>query len=119
MVGPNGKRVLIGEDDPEQRELLGEVLALEGYQVDLADNPSSVVNQIAHAELAILDLNGVSSPEVAEALAAAEPRPKLLLVSGDPELKGAALRLRADGYLAKPYDLDRLLQQVASLSGRV
>lgn len=112
-------RVLVGEDDVDQRELLGEVLTSEGYRVQLAGTSNEVAHQLdAGAELAILDLHGVSSPEVARALNAAEPRPKLLLVSGDPSLALAAEQLGADAFLGKPYDLDLLLRRVASLSGR-
>lgn len=119
MATQGPTRVLIGEDDAEQREILGEVLESEGYAVTLARDPNEVVNHLdAGAELAILDLNGVSTPEVVHALAVAVPRPKVLLVSGDSAVAAAAERLRADGFLCKPYDLDLLLRRVASLSGR-
>jgi two-component system response regulator CpxR len=112
-------RVLIGEDDVDQREILGEVLSSEGYRVELAGTSNEVAHRLGTGtELAILDLHGVSSPEVARALNAASPRPKLLLLSGDPSLPLAAAQLRADGFLSKPYDLDLLLRRVATLSGR-
>lgn len=112
-------RVLIGEDDVDQREILGEVLTSEGYRVELAANSNEVAHRLdVGADLAILDLHGVASPEVSRALNAASPRPKLLLVSGDPSLALAAEQLGADGFLSKPYDLDLLLHRVATLSGR-
>jgi DNA-binding response OmpR family regulator len=110
--------VLVGEDDLDQREILGDLLAGEGYQVQLAGTANDFARKLDQAELAILDLHGVSTPEVARALRVVRPRPKLLLLSGDPLLESAARQLGADDFLGKPYDLDLLLARVASLSGR-
>jgi DNA-binding response OmpR family regulator len=118
MRGPDTLRVLVGEDDLDQREILGDILTGEGYQVELAGNANEFAQRLDRAELAILDLHGVSTPEVARALRAVQPRPKLLLVSGDPLLEAAARQLGADDFLGKPYDLDLLLARVAHLSGR-
>jgi DNA-binding response OmpR family regulator len=112
-------RVLIGEDDLDQREILGDILTSEGYRVELAGSANEFAQRLDQgAELAILDLHGISTPEVARALRTAKPRPKLLLVSGDPLLEAAARQLGADDFLGKPYDLDLLLARVAHLSGR-
>jgi CheY-like chemotaxis protein len=42
----------------------------------------------------------------------------LLILSADRAVQGHAQKLKANGHLAKPFDLDELLGKVAQLSGR-
>lgn len=112
--------ILLAEDDAAQREVLVEILELEGYRVLTASGPSEVLEGLLRSpELVLMDLVGVASPAVMRALRALPRRPVLLLVSGDTQLAGAAERLGADGFLGKPYGVDELLARVreALLSG--
>jgi two-component system response regulator (stage 0 sporulation protein F) len=112
-----GNVVLLAEDDRDQREILLEVLAFEGYRVLSADGPDQVLARLREGpDIVLLDLRGTASPEVMEALASAPRKPFVYLVSADPQLPAIAEELRVDGFLSKPYDLDELLRTLASAS---
>ncbi len=105
--------VLLAEDDEDQRELLAEVLEFEGYRVLQAANAQAVVTHLReHPDALLMDLHGISSPEVSQALEQTQPRPALVVVSADRHLPVAARALNADAFLAKPYDLDDLLAKL-------
>jgi DNA-binding response OmpR family regulator len=105
--------ILLAEDDEAQREVLVEVLEVEGYRVIAASGPAEVLAGLGHSPaLVLLDLVGVASPQVMSALRAVPMRPALVVMSGDASLAAVAERLGADGYLTKPYDLDELLARV-------
>ena len=107
------KLVLLAEDDQDQRELLAEVLEFEGYRVLQAENATRVVEQLSKAPDALLmDLHGISTPEVSAALQKIQPRPAVMVLSADRQLQVAAKQLGADAFLAKPYDLDELLAKL-------
>jgi DNA-binding response OmpR family regulator len=115
MTRPDTKRLLIGEDDPAQREVLAEVLALEGFEPVLAGRPEEVLAALrTRPDLAVLDLVGISTPEVREALSPSRRTCPLVLVSGSPELPKVAALLRA-GWLDKPYEVDELLALIRQL----
>jgi len=102
-------RVLVGEDDPAQRELLGELLEYEGYEVLTAVGPREVLGRLGDADVLFLDVHGVVDSEVRRALCSVKPRPSVLLASGDPRLAAMAAWLGADGCIAKPYAVEDLL----------
>jgi len=112
--------ILLAEDDEAQREVLVEVLEVEGYRVLSASGPNEVLAGLGkNPALVLLDLVGVASPQVMSALRGVAKRPALLVMSGDGSLPDVAERLGADGYLTKPYDLDDLLARVRDALGKV
>src|SRR5204862_7232000 len=111
--------ILLAEDDEAQREVLVEVLEVEGYRVLSASSPGEVLVALEQSPaLVLLDLMGVASPQVMSALRALHQRPALVVMSGDASLPAVAERLGADGYLTKPYDLAELLGRVRNALGR-
>ena len=115
MTSSITKRLLVGEDDPAQREVLAEVLALEGFEPILAGRPDEVLDALTtRPDLAVLDLIGISTPEVQAALAPGRRPCPLVLVSGSPRLKDAAASLGAVA-LDKPYEVDELLAIIRAL----
>ena len=116
--------VLLGEDDPNQRELLEELLSLQGYETLSAGSPSELICKLAERpDAVLLDIVGITSPEVRRALRRMPRRPALLMVSGDPRLATVAEWLGADSYVAKPYEvsvlLDALERALAVREGRL
>lgn len=102
--------LLLAEDDPDQREILGELLSREGYQVLSAASSEEVLVQLGEGPDGILlDVVGVCSPAVIEALRQMARRPVIVLVSADYRLPRMAQELRADAFLLKPYELSDLL----------
>ena len=111
-----GTRVLLVDDDPAQTEVVSEILSLEGMQVTCASEPEEVARGLAMGpDIVLLDLHGVDAPAVSEELHGLSMRPALLVLSGDLKLADHARALRADGYLAKPYDLEELLKAVTEV----
>jgi DNA-binding response OmpR family regulator len=106
--------ILVADDDADQRELLSELLGLEGFRVLTAGSPEAVREALGgEVDVLVLDLHGTLDGPLERQLAQmGTGRPALLLASGDPDLRDHARRLRADGVLAKPFSLDDLLASV-------
>ncbi len=114
-------QVLIVDDDPDIREALSQALETEGYRVSLAVNGRDAWEKLHSGpppDLILLDLmmpimNGV------EFLAALRSDPALhglpvILVSAFDSVAAAHVH-QAQLYLAKPVDLDTLMDAVACL----
>jgi two-component system, NtrC family, response regulator AtoC len=118
-------RVLVAEDDNEMRELLVRVLADEGYAVSAARDGSEAMAQIEEGafDLVISDVR-MPGPDGREVLRRAMARglhqPVILMTAfGSIEAAVEAMRDGAYYYLAKPFDIDDLLEVVGGASARV
>jgi CheY-like chemotaxis protein len=112
------RRVLVVEDEPENRLLLGVVLTAEGYDVEeVEDGPAALAAASArHPDLILLDvmLPGMNGYAVLERLRA-DPStagvPVIMLTAlaqrGHVE---RAVEIGADGYITKPFEPADLLQ---------
>jgi CheY-like chemotaxis protein len=112
--------VLIVDDDPAIRKMLVEVLSLEGYPTETADNGRQALEMLAKSgpRIVLLDLlmpevdgRGVISqlnedPQERQ-------RHRIILVSAWANLE-AARDLQADGSLAKPFNVNQLLNVITS-----
>ncbi|MFZ5471575.1 MAG: response regulator [Myxococcota bacterium] len=105
--------ILLAEDDPDQVEVLSEFLRHEGYEVLVADRSLEVIRQLReNPDVVLLDLIGVSSPALVRALLVAPSRPAVVLVSADSAVAQKAKELGAAAYLAKPFELDQLIDLI-------
>jgi CheY-like chemotaxis protein len=120
-VGPLiGKRVLLVDDDDAQREIIEEILKGEEMVVASASSSDEAVGLLDEdPDVVLMDLHGVRVELLLEGMRRRPRRPGLLVVSGDLRLPEHARRLGADGYLAKPYELDDLLRAVTGVLERV
>ncbi len=112
--------VLVVEDDAATREMLGELLAFEGYTTaPVADGVSGLARiEQGRVDLVLLDLklpdmDGVEFCQRVRAIDQATDVP-IVLLSGtvDPQLESAGLAAGADDIVAKPFDIDHLLDRV-------
>ncbi len=110
------KTILVTDDNPEVRDLLGQVLRSQGYQVLSAENAEQAL-QIAERHHEPIDLllsdvmmPGLNGIELADRLQAARPRTGVLLVSA--YAGGIVAPGRSWGFLPKPFTLRELLFQV-------
>jgi DNA-binding response OmpR family regulator len=120
----NRQTIVVVDDTPEILDLLSVVLADEGFEVICCDAANRAVDVIADASpaLVIVDLtmDGVHSWALVDAFAA-NPRtrrtPFIVCSGAVQELRAAEDRIRELGgaVLAKPFDLDRLMQLVRGL----
>jgi CheY-like chemotaxis protein len=118
------RRILLVEDDPDIRVSLQTILTEEGFEVVACNNGREALSRLgsmAAPDLIILDLM-MPVMDGWQFVAALEERGKrdmpLLILSADRAVQGHAHKLRANGHLAKPFDLEDLLGKVAELLGR-
>ncbi|MBX5482106.1 MAG: response regulator [Myxococcaceae bacterium] len=110
------RRILVLDDDEAQRDVLSEILGLEGAEVLNATTWEEAARLLSDgADLVLMDLHGVDADRLMRHLRATGSAPKVLLVSGDATLRQQAERLQVDRWLAKPYDVDQLLDAVKDL----
>ncbi len=117
--------VLIVDDDMAIRDVLTEVIAEEGYVVSSASHGGEALDRLRQAaarpQLILLDL---MMPVMsgwdfrAEQQRDAElARIPVVVLSADRGVQSKASMVQADGYLAKPVDLDVLLDIVRHYCG--
>ncbi len=123
---PSEQRILVVDDDPSIRAMLGFVFEDEGYQVvEASDGVEAVaVLRDAPPEAMVLDLmmprldgHGVLRVRGEESLAA-ETRIVVLTAKTDPSDQVWCWELGADEFVAKPVDPEELLREVQAMLRR-
>jgi two-component system, chemotaxis family, chemotaxis protein CheY len=121
-VRSGDRLVLVVDDDPDILQTLGLCLSSEGYRVLMAANGKEALDILEreHPSVILLDLM-MPVMDGWQFVAELEHRGRrdvpLLILSADRSVQGHAKQLRANGHLAKPFDLDELLGKVQQLTG--
>ncbi len=108
-------RLLLVDDDPVFREVLGAALRRRGFEVWAAGDLAStrVILDAFHPDRAIVDLKlpDGSGLELVARLAALDPVPRILVLTGYASIATAveAVKLGAVNYLPKPATPDEIL----------
>src|SRR3989440_998135 len=116
-------RVLVVEDDDDIAQVLQRSLRMEGYDVRLAGDGVTALDQ-AHAflpDLVILDLGlpRLDGMDVARELRGRDDVPILVLTARDAvEARVEGLDAGADDYLVKPFERQELLARLRALLRR-
>jgi putative two-component system response regulator len=109
MSAPPAARILIVDDDPQLRRVLGRSLEAAGYGCTLAADADEAQARLAESSFALLicdvNLPGQSGLELARHVLSQHSDIAALMVSGsdEPALTDAALDYGAYGYLVKPF----------------
>ena len=122
----NGKTILVVEDNPQNRELVADLLALSGVRVLMAEDAETAL-ELAAREAVDLVLMDVSLPRMDGLEAARELKrtpatahlPVVALTAH--AMKGDRERILAagcDGYLTKPIDTRAFAAAVAAIPAR-
>jgi len=116
-------RVLVVEDDDEIAQVLQRSLRLEGYEVRIAGDGETALDQSAafNPDLVILDLGlpKLDGIDVARRLRSADDVPILMLTARDAlESRVEGLDSGADDYLVKPFERQELLARLRALLRR-
>ena len=113
-----GARILVVDDEPEIRSIIGRALAAAGYATDCSATGTEALRR-AHAnryDLIILDLlmPDLDGQVVLEQIIAARPDQAVLVLSclADVAAKVDCLERGAQDYLTKPFSLAELLARV-------
>jgi two-component system response regulator MprA len=117
-------KILVVDDERAVRESLRRALALEGYEVDLAEDGEEALESVRRAEpdALILDvlMPGIDGLEVSRRLRRGGSKvPILMLTARDAvENRVEGLDAGADDYVTKPFALEELLARVRALLRR-
>ena len=114
------KVILLIEDNQGIRENTLELLVLEGYRVETADNGRSgfemalkIVPDLILSDIAMPEMNGYELFNALRAVKATSGIP-FIFMTASVERKEVefGLGLGANGYISKPFEVDELLDEV-------
>jgi CheY-like chemotaxis protein len=117
-------RILVVEDDEDIREVMQEMLASEGFHVDVAKDGLDALDKLdgsTDPPLILLDMMmpRMDGQAFLEALRGrpALARAPVVVISGNAAARETARRLQAAACLMKPFELEDLLVVVRRLAG--
>ena len=105
------KRILVVDDEDILRELLADILAREGHQVDTACDGLEALDWLDqhHYDAVFTDLQmpGLDGPKLYEAIQKrqGEDLPRVIFMTGDAALSADFLRDTREPILEKPFSL--------------
>lgn len=115
-------KILIVDDSPITRGMLRDMFELSGHEVVAeAETLSGALDAYrAHKpDLTTLDLSlvDVSGLDILKALRESDPKARVMIVSGNGQKRvlDAAKAAGAEGFLAKPFNVDELLAAVKAM----
>jgi two-component system, OmpR family, response regulator len=123
MTGNSDALVVLVEDDEDIRRLVRDLLAREGFAVDVAGSAAALDQVLARKrpDLVILDLMlpGEDGLAICRRLRNRGGMPILMLTAkSDPVDRVVGLEMGADDYVTKPFDPRELLARVRALLRR-
>ncbi len=111
--------VLVVDDDDAIRDTVAEVLRSEGYAVNTAANGAEALASVdlVHPKLVLLDMRMpvLDGWGFVRGLNERGIRFPILVLTATQDARRWAEEIGADGYIAKPFDLDDLLTAVERL----
>ncbi len=121
-------KVLLVDDDPQVRRMLGETLRQEGLEVTEATSGKEALERYREgpADVVIMDIimPGQDGVEAIHSLRGEFPEAKIIAVSGgSPNIPGERLlktasQLGADRAFGKPMEIDLLIQTIRELTSK-
>jgi two-component system sensor histidine kinase RpfC len=116
--------VLVADDNPTNREVLGRILEHGGHTALLVADGERALDALesSHFDIALIDrnmprLSGLETVQAIRLTTGARPRLPVMVLSADatPEAKRECLEAGADAFFAKPIEAARLLEELQSL----
>ena len=113
----NIKKVMIADDDPGIVDSLSMMLEFEGYEVSSTLNGASLLEMDSNLpDLLLLDIwmSGVDGRDICKKLKQQPHTSRLpiLMISASKDIQRSAIDAGADDFLAKPFEMDELLQKI-------
>ena len=113
------QHILVVDDEPPVRELLGSYFSKHGYEVTTASDAAEALTKASNLplHLVILDvlLPDSDGLEILEELKSAHPSLPVIIMTGigfDEELLQESIQKGASGYISKTLPIDQLLMEV-------
>ena len=116
-----GERILVVDDEPKLLEIAAKMLSSFGYRVDVAGDGRHALALYQRGldsgdpfELVVLDIAmpSMGGEECSKRILELDPRAKILISTGQPEMEMEAEYQWAKGVLRKPFELGALLKIV-------
>lgn len=120
-------RVLVADDNPTNREVLGKILERGGHSVTVVNDGEQALDALERErpDIVLLDRNmpglgGIATLQAMRLITRGRERLPVLMLSADvtPEVKREALEAGFDAFLPKPIEALRLLEEVQALVGK-
>jgi DNA-binding NtrC family response regulator len=115
------KTILVIDDDSGVRDMLSSILEDDGYSVESIENGKQAINaceKLAY-DAALVDINlpDIKGTELLHKLNQLQPKMVKIIVTGNPSYENAvkALYEKADGFITKPFDPQKLLDTIRKL----
>lgn len=122
-MADQNNRILFVDDDAELRAIVRDQLTLSGYEVDEAEDGSVAMEKMneGHYSLLLLDITmpGKSGLDVLKFVKQKTPACHVIMLTGVVGLSVAieSLKMGADDYITKPYNLEYLLNSIRRVLG--
>ena len=117
--------VLVADDNPTNREVIGKILERGGHQPTLVENGERALDALERErfDVVLLDRNmpglgGLEALQAMRLMTRARGRLPVAILSADvtPEAKREAMEAGADAFLPKPIEVMRLLKEIQALA---
>ena len=113
--------ILVIDDDPDISMMLKMMLEYKGYKVITADRVDEIFQAISNKSfnLIIMDmlLSGINGTDICLQLKEKEATSSIpvMMISAHPNAKELCLQAGANDFMAKPFDMDDILNNVGRL----
>jgi two-component system chemotaxis response regulator CheY len=107
-------RILVVDDDPSIVEVVSDILIAEGHEVVSAENGAEALAKANGEALVLLDMRMpvLDGWGFARQFRAAGKRSPIVVMTAAENARSWADEIGADGYLAKPFEIDALIAAV-------
>jgi DNA-binding response OmpR family regulator len=114
------KRIMIADDDPGIVDAVEMLLEFEGYKVTSTVDGSTLLdmkNELPDLLLLDIWMSGEDGRDICKKLKseALTKNIPVIMVSASRDIKESAMAAGADDFLAKPFEMDELIQKIESL----
>lgn len=111
------KKIIVADDDPAILDAIRLMLEFEGYDVECFPNGKGLLDMDkATPDLLLLDIwmSGTDGRDLCQQLKQQESTRDIpvIMISASHDIEGSALAAGADDFLAKPFDINELLDKI-------
>ena len=110
--------ILVVDDDAAVRKSLSSILSQEGYLVETVENGKQAIrsSEKSRFDMALIDIKlpDMDGTELLHRLKENQPHMVKIVITGFPTLENAMETVNegADGYILKPFDVQKLLEMI-------
>jgi two-component system, sensor histidine kinase RpfC len=128
VAGARKLRVLVADDNPTNREVIGKILERGGHDVTLVNDGEQALDAIENSrfDVVLLDRNmprmgGMEALQAMRLVHQGREQPPIAILSADatPEARQECIDAGATAFLAKPVEATRLLEEIQVWAGEL